>query len=181
MRGGSRGAGVGASDSRQHLSSDRRTFVNLLISFVGAGILGIPFAYRQVGGWKLGFDLVGCWCGVVDEEGDAPFKYQQVRVDVLALIVIFAYVPTGWCCFAAVLLVSMVRGRWRWRWWCCCARFRQHRLRCDGVSIVNPCLRAGVSAPSPLHPPPPYLPAAGVAQPSCTPLRRGVFCCRPAC
>ncbi|CAN0460620.1 unnamed protein product, partial [Ectocarpus fasciculatus] len=31
-----------------HLSSDRRTFVNLLISFVGAGVLGIPFAFRQV-------------------------------------------------------------------------------------------------------------------------------------
>lgn len=43
-----RGMGPGASDSREHLSSDKRTFVNLLISFVGAGILGIPFAFRQV-------------------------------------------------------------------------------------------------------------------------------------
>eukprot|EP00903_Cladosiphon_okamuranus_P016605 g15318.t1 len=48
-RGTARVAGAGAGDSRQHLSSDRRTFVNLLISFVGAGILGIPFAYRQGG------------------------------------------------------------------------------------------------------------------------------------
>lgn len=42
------GRGVGGNDPRQHLSSDKRTFVNLLISFVGAGVLGIPYAYRQV-------------------------------------------------------------------------------------------------------------------------------------
>ncbi|CAM9416961.1 unnamed protein product, partial [Phaeothamnion confervicola] len=32
-----------------HLSSDRQTFVNTLISFVGAGILGLPYAFRQGG------------------------------------------------------------------------------------------------------------------------------------
>lgn len=42
---------AGGDDPRLHLSSDRRTFVNLLISFVGAGVLGIPFAFRQV--WCL--------------------------------------------------------------------------------------------------------------------------------
>lgn len=50
LMGGASGSGAGGNSNRQHLSSDRRTFVNLLISFVGAGILGIPFAYRQVRG-----------------------------------------------------------------------------------------------------------------------------------
>lgn len=40
--------GARLDEARQHLSSDTRTFVNLLISFVGAGILGIPFAFRKV-------------------------------------------------------------------------------------------------------------------------------------
>lgn len=40
--------GTRLEEARQHLSSDTRTFVNLLISFVGAGILGIPFAFRKV-------------------------------------------------------------------------------------------------------------------------------------
>lgn len=35
-------------DGRQHLSSDLRTFLNLLISFVGAGVLGLPFGFMQV-------------------------------------------------------------------------------------------------------------------------------------
>eukprot|EP00904_Undaria_pinnatifida_P005532 jgi/Undpi1/2108/HiC_scaffold_12.g05494.m1 len=48
------GGGGHLDDGRQHLSSDSRTFVNLLISFVGAGILGIPFAFRQVGGGGVG-------------------------------------------------------------------------------------------------------------------------------
>ncbi|CAN0373015.1 unnamed protein product, partial [Ectocarpus sp. 12 AP-2014] len=51
-------------DPRLHLSSDRRTFVNLLISFVGAGILGIPFAFRQ-GGLLLStgvLSMVGVVC-----------------------------------------------------------------------------------------------------------------------
>lgn len=47
-RGGGLSDARAGDDSRQHLSSDRRTFVNLLISFVGAGVLGIPFAFRQV-------------------------------------------------------------------------------------------------------------------------------------
>ncbi|CAN0096532.1 unnamed protein product [Pylaiella littoralis] len=44
-----KGGGAAAADPRLHLSSETRTFVNLLISFVGAGVLGIPYAYRQGG------------------------------------------------------------------------------------------------------------------------------------
>ena len=48
--GGNELAGTRLDEARQHLSSDTRTFVNLLISFVGAGILSIPYAFRQVRG-----------------------------------------------------------------------------------------------------------------------------------
>ncbi|CAM9293469.1 unnamed protein product [Ectocarpus sp. 6 AP-2014] len=58
------GKRAGGDDPRLHLSSDRRTFVNLLISFVGAGVLGIPFAFRQ-GGLLLStgvLSMVGVVC-----------------------------------------------------------------------------------------------------------------------
>ncbi|CAM9161192.1 unnamed protein product [Ascophyllum nodosum] len=62
--GGNELAGTRLDEARQHLSSDTRTFVNLLISFVGAGILSIPYAFRQ-GGLLLSavcMSLVGAIC-----------------------------------------------------------------------------------------------------------------------
>lgn len=40
-------AGSVAGTELEHRSSDLRTFLNLFIAFIGAGILGIPYAFRQ--------------------------------------------------------------------------------------------------------------------------------------
>ncbi|TMW62006.1 hypothetical protein Poli38472_009499 [Pythium oligandrum] len=36
-------------DERQHLASDTRTFANTIIAFLGSGVLGLPYAFRQCG------------------------------------------------------------------------------------------------------------------------------------
>jgi proton-coupled amino acid transporter len=53
------GGGHEEHGDHEHLSSNTRAFVNTFISFVGAGMLSLPFAFRQAGWLLCLFALLG--------------------------------------------------------------------------------------------------------------------------